>query len=192
MGVEIIPQAIAPVVLIKPARFGDARGYFSEMHSKRALASLGYDFDFVQDNLSLSAEAGTIRGLHFQAPPSEQTKLLTVLTGAVLDVVVDLRRGSPTYGKHVTAELSEQNGMQMLCPRGFAHGLCTLLPDTLVLYKVDGYYDPKRDFGVRWNDPRLGIPWPVKPENAKLSDKDRVQPLFAELPEYFTYSRDGR
>jgi len=192
MGVEALPQAIAPVTLLKPSRYGDARGYFSEIHSRRALAALGYTFDFVQDNISLTVEPGTIRGLHFQTAPSEQTKLVTVLQGAIFDVAVDLRHGSPTYGKHVAAELSAENGFQLLTPRGFAHGFCTLAPDTLVLYKVDGYYDPKRDLGVRWNDPELGIPWPVKPEKAKLSDKDRVQPLLADLPVYFTYPRDLR
>lgn len=189
---EIFPQAIASVLVLKPARFEDARGYFSEQYSRRALEAHGLAVDFVQDNVSLSVEPGTVRGLHFQAPPSEQTKLVSVLTGAVLDVVVDIRNGSPTYGGHVAAELSAENGMQMLVPRGFAHGFCTLEPNTRVLYKVDGYYDRERDFGLRWNDPALGIDWPVTEQEAKLSDKDRVQPLLAELPLYFAHAAGGR
>ncbi|MBV8800028.1 MAG: dTDP-4-dehydrorhamnose 3,5-epimerase [Alphaproteobacteria bacterium] len=184
---EVFPQAIGPVMVLKPARFGDARGYFSELYSRRALAEHGLAFNFVQDNVSLSAETGTVRGLHFQTAPSEQTKLVTVLTGAILDVVVDLRWGSPTYGRHVAAELSADNGLQMLAPRGFAHGFCTLAPDTRVLYKVDGLYDPQRDFGLRWNDMALGIAWPVTEAEAKLSAKDGVQPLLSELPPVFAY-----
>lgn len=184
---ETIPQSIASVLLLKPLRFGDSRGHFSELYSKRALAKHGIDFDFVQDNLSLSLEAGTVRGLHFQTSPSEQTKLVSVLSGAIFDVAVDLRMGSPSYGRHLAVELAEENGLQLLVPRGFAHGFCTLVPNTRVLYKVDGFYDRGRDFGLRWNDPALGIAWPVAEPDAKLSDKDRVQPLFSELPPYFTY-----
>jgi dTDP-4-dehydrorhamnose 3,5-epimerase len=185
---EIFPLAIPPVMLLKPARFGDGRGFFSEIYSRRELEKDGAGFDFVQDNLSLSIEAGTIRGLHFQSSPSEQSKLVTVISGAIFDVVVDLRVGSPSFGQHVAAELSADNGLQMLAPRGFAHGFCTLVPDTRVLYKVDGFYDRARDFGLRWNDPALGIPWPVAEGNAKLSDKDRAQPLLSELPKFFVYS----
>jgi dTDP-4-dehydrorhamnose 3,5-epimerase len=183
---ELFPQAISPIFLLKPKRFGDARGYFSELYSSRALEAHGLSFVFVQDNVSLSAEAGTVRGLHFQTHPSEQTKLVSVLTGAILDVAVDLRVGSATFGRHVAAELSAENGLQMLVPRGFAHGFCTLLPDTRVLYKVDGFYDAERDFGLRWNDSALGIEWPISEADAKLSAKDRVQPLLSELPPYFS------
>ena len=182
---EIIPQAIAPVLVLKPSRFADARGYFSELCSRRELASHGLSFDFVQDNVSLSVESGTVRGLHFQTRPSEQTKLVSVLTGAIFDVAVDLRFGSATYGRHVAVELSEANGLQLLVPRGFAHGFCTLAPNTRVLYKVDAFYDRERDFGLRWNDPALGIAWPVSEGEARLSDKDRLQPLLRELPHYF-------
>jgi len=184
---EIVPQAIAPVVLLKPKRFEDPRGFFTEAYSRRVLDSHGLPFEFVQDNLSLSLEPGTIRGLHFQTNPSEQTKLVSVISGAILDVVVDLRTGSPTFGKHVAAKLSAENGLQILAPRGFAHGFCTLAPDTRVLYKVDGYYDRERDCGLRWNDPALAIPWPFSEAAVKLSEKDRVQPLLSELPAYFTY-----
>jgi dTDP-4-dehydrorhamnose 3,5-epimerase len=186
---EVLPQAISPVVLLRPKRFEDARGFFSEVYSQRALEAHGLKFKFVQDNLSLSLDAGTIRGLHFQSKPTEQTKLVSVVTGAIFDVVVDLRSGSPTFGRHVGVELSAANGLQMLAPRGFAHGFCTLVPETRVLYKVDGYYDPERDFGLRWNDPALDISWPIAEADAKLSDKDRVQPLLSELPPYFTYEK---
>lgn len=188
---EVLKLPIAPVVLLKPARHGDSRGYFTEAYSRRRLAEAGLNFDFVQDNLSLSAERGTIRGLHFQAAPSEQTKLVSVLRGAVLDVVVDVRAGSPTYGRHVAVELSAENGLQLLAPRGFAHGLCTLVPGTMVAYKVDGYYDATKDFGLRWDDPELGIAWPVGASEAKVSDKDRRQPLLKDLPAHFTYRGDA-
>src|SRR3954467_9341952 len=170
---EIIPQAILPVLLLKPKRFQDSRGYFTELYSRRAADAAGVGYEFVQDNMSFSKERGTIRGLHFQTNPSQQNKLVSVLSGAIFDVVVDLRTGSPTYGRHVSAELSAENGLQMLAPRGFAHGFCTLVPDTRVLYKVDEFYDPQRDFGVRWNDPALGIRWPAAESEVTLSAKDR-------------------
>jgi dTDP-4-dehydrorhamnose 3,5-epimerase len=187
---EVIPQAISGVLVLKPKRFGDARGYFVETFSRRALAQHDLKFDFVQDNVSFSAQRGTIRGLHFQSPPSAQTKLLYVLRGAVLDVVVDIRIGSPTYARHVAVELSEENGAQLLVPRGFAHGFCTLVPDTLVQYKVDSFYDAARDGGILWSDPALGIAWPIKPEEAILTDKDRKHPTLANLPATFTYGEN--
>jgi dTDP-4-dehydrorhamnose 3,5-epimerase len=189
---DVFEQAIEPVMLLRPRRFADDRGYFSEIYSKRVLDDVAQPFDFVQDNVSWSRERGTIRGLHFQTSPSEQTKLVSVLRGAVLDVAVDLRAGSPTFGKHVSAELTSENGLQLLVPRGFAHGFCTLLPDTLVLYKVDGYYDATRDLGLRWNDPALAIAWPVTEAEAHLSDKDRTQPVLSELPPYFRYQGAAR
>ena len=184
---EIIPQAILPVLLLKPKRFQDSRGYFTELYSRRVADAAGLRFEFVQDNMSFSKDRGTIRGLHFQTDPSQQNKLVSVLSGAIFDVVVDLRTGSPSYGQHVAAELSAENGLQMLAPRGFAHGFCTLTPNTLVLYKVDSFYDSERDFGLRWSDPVLGIQWPVNENDARVSTKDRVQPLLSELPRYFTY-----
>jgi dTDP-4-dehydrorhamnose 3,5-epimerase len=190
-SMEIISRAIAPVLLLKPKRFTDMRGYFTELYNRRAAEARGLAFEFIQDNMSFSSDPGTVRGLHFQASPSQQTKLVSVLAGAILDVVVDLRVGSTTYGEHVAAELSADNGLQMLAPRGFAHGFCTLTSDTLVLYKVDGLYDPERDFGLRWNDPALGIHWPIREKDAKISPKDRDQPLFADLPHYFSYP-DGQ
>ncbi len=184
---ELRDLALPGVKLLEPRRHGDARGWFVEHYSRKAFEAAGLDYDFVQDNVSFSATPGTIRGLHFQAPPSAQVKLVSVLRGAVLDVVVDLRIGSPTYGRHVTVELSAANGLQLLAPVGVAHGLCTLEPDTLVHYKVDAPYDAARDFGLLWNDPALGIDWPVEAADAAVSDKDRVQPTLAELPVYFRF-----
>ncbi|MBY0431611.1 MAG: dTDP-4-dehydrorhamnose 3,5-epimerase [Rhodospirillales bacterium] len=176
---------IPDVVLITPKKFGDHRGFFSETYNKRALAAAGLDLDFVQDNHSLSAEKGTVRGLHFQVPPFAQDKLLRVTRGAILDIAVDIRRGSPTYGKHVSAVLSAENWCQLLVPTGFAHGFCTIEPDTEVLYKVTSTYSPAHDRGLLWNDPALGIDWPVQGEVAVLSDKDRHHPVLADLPAWF-------
>jgi dTDP-4-dehydrorhamnose 3,5-epimerase len=176
--------------LLKPKRFGDARGFFVEQHNKKTLASHGLNFDFVQDNLSLTTRSGTIRGLHFQSPPSAQTKLISVLRGAVLDVMVDIRAGSPTYGRHVAVELTAANGLQVLVPHGFAHGFCTLADDTLVQYKVDAHYDAKRDLGLLWDDPDLGIRWPVAAEAAILIDKDKKHPRLRDLPRYFEWTEN--
>lgn len=164
---------IPGVLVIKPVRHGDKRGYFSETYNRKSLAEAGIDVNFVQDNESLSAEVGTIRGLHFQIPPFEQTKLVRVLTGAILDVAVDLRPGSSSYGAHVGVRLSAEEGNQLLIPAGFAHGFCTLEPDTRVFYKVDQYYSAAHDAGLIWNDPDIGIKWPVSEEGAILSEKDR-------------------
>jgi dTDP-4-dehydrorhamnose 3,5-epimerase len=179
MGIVVNSLDIADVKLVKPSKFGDHRGFFSEVYNKQAFAEHGIDADFVQDNHSLSADKGTVRGLHYQAPPFAQDKLVRVVKGAVFDVAVDLRRGSATYGKHVSAILSADAWNQILVPTGFAHGFMTLEPDTEVIYKVSNYYAPKHDFGLLWNDPELGIEWPY--EDAVLSDKDRKQPRLAEL-----------
>lgn len=185
---DVIPLELPGACLLTPKRFRDARGYFVESYNKRTLAAHGFQFDFVQDNVSLSARKGTVRGLHFQAPPSAQTKLVGVLSGAVFDVLVDIRAGSPTYGRHVTVELSAENGRQVLVPRGFAHGFCTLADDTLVQYKVDAHYDPQRDFGILWNDPDLGIEWPLAPASAVLIEKDLKHPRLRDLPRHFTWT----
>jgi dTDP-4-dehydrorhamnose 3,5-epimerase len=182
---EIFEQTIPDVLVLKSRRFGDARGYFTETYSQRTLEAHGIAHNFVQDNISLSATPGTVRGLHFQIAPSPQTKLVSVLRGAVLDVAVDIRRGSPTYGQHVAVELSAENGLQILVPRGFAHGLCTLQPDTMVMYKVDSFYDQPREFGLQWNDPTLAIAWPDF-AGSNVSDKDKVNPPLADLPGYFS------
>lgn len=177
--------AIPDVLEIRPRRFDDARGFFSEVYNARQLAEHGVSLTFVQDNHSLSREPGTIRGLHFQTPPYAQDKLVRVPRGRILDVAVDIRRGSPTFGKHVAVELSAESWNQLLVPTGFAHGFCTLEPDTEVLYKVTAYYAPDHDKGLLWDDPALAIAWPFGRETARVSDKDARQPTLAALPAYF-------
>lgn len=176
---------IEGLLLLEPKKFGDERGFFSETYNRRQLAALGFDAEFVQDNQSLSVEVGVVRGLHFQSPPQAQAKLVRVVRGAILDVAVDLRRGSPTYGDHVAVELSAANWRQLLVPAGFAHGFATLVPETEIVYKVTGYYAPDHDHGLLWNDPALGIDWPVAAEAAILSAKDRIQPRLAEIDSPF-------
>lgn len=173
--------AIPDVLLLEPRRFEDARGFFAEVWSRQGFAAAGIGADFVQDNHSLSRDAGVVRGLHFQRPPMAQGKLVRVVRGAILDVAVDLRQGSPTRGRHVSAVLSAANGLQMWVPRGFAHGFCTLEPDTEVLYKVDAPYHRASDAGIRWDDPALGIKWPVAAGAAILSDKDREAPCLTDI-----------
>ncbi|MEO1237869.1 MAG: dTDP-4-dehydrorhamnose 3,5-epimerase [Planctomycetota bacterium] len=187
---QITPLSIPDVLLLEPKRFGDRRGYFAEVYSAAKLADHGIDLDFVQDNESLSAEPGTVRGLHFQTPPHAQDKLVRCAQGALLDVAVDIRRGSPTYGHHVTAVLSADNGHQLLVPRGFAHGFATLGPDTVILYKVTDVYAPECDAGLRWDDADLAIDWQlpgIDPADAVLSDKDAALPGFAEFESPFVY-----
>lgn len=181
MSLEVVPLRIPDVKLVTPARFGDDRGYFSETYNRQRFVDAGIEADFVQDNHSLSAARGTVRGLHFQAPPFAQAKLVRVLRGAVMDVAVDVRPGSPTYGEWVSAELSAENGVQIFVPRGFLHGFATLQPDTEVAYKVDGYYSKACDGSVFWNDPDLGIDWGIDPAEAKLSEKDASAQRFAEF-----------
>jgi dTDP-4-dehydrorhamnose 3,5-epimerase len=183
--VEVRSTDIPDVKVIKPRKFGDPRGFFSETYNKKTLAETGIILDFVQDNHSLSVEKGVVRGLHFQITPFAQDKLVRVIRGSVFDVALDLRKSSPTFGKHVTAVLSADEWNQMLVPIGFAHGLCTLEPDTEVIYKVTNYYAPDCDRGLYWNDPQLGIHWPVSEQEAILSDKDKRQPRFAELKDLF-------
>lgn len=173
--------AIPDVLLIEPVRHGDTRGFFSEVWSRRSLAAHGLDVEFVQDNHAHSAQKGVLRGLHFQRPPSAQGKLVRVARGAILDVAVDIRAGSPTYGQHVAVELSAENWRQLWVPRGFAHGYLTLEPDTEVLYKTDAYYDRAADAGIAWNDPAFGIAWPVETGSVILSDKDRSAPRLADI-----------
>jgi len=182
---DIVELAIPDVKIIRAKKFGDHRGFFSETYSKRVFDAAGLALDFVQDNQSLSAEVGTVRGLHFQLPPFAQDKLLRVTKGAVFDVAVDIRRGSPTFGRHVSAVISAEEWNQILIPIGFAHGFCTLEPDTEVLYKVTNFYSPQHDRGLLWNDPELGIDWPVAADKARLSDKDRKHPRLAELGDLF-------
>jgi dTDP-4-dehydrorhamnose 3,5-epimerase len=177
---------IADVKLIMPRKHGDNRGFFSEVYRQDVLAKAGLHLQFVQDNHSLSAQVGTLRGLHFQAPPFGQDKLVRVLRGAIIDVAVDLRASSPTFGKHVAVELSAANWRQLLVPIGFAHGFCTLEPDTEVFYKVTNYYSAAHDMGLAWDDPALAIEWPVDGQSAVLSDKDRRHPVLKDfLPPVF-------
>jgi dTDP-4-dehydrorhamnose 3,5-epimerase len=175
---QLTSLQLPEVKLIVPKRFEDRRGYFSEIYNAQLLAGAGIPDTFVQDNLSLSTEVGTIRGLHFQMPPFAQAKLVRVSRGRILDVAVDLRRSSPLYGRHVSAEISAENRAQIYVPIGFAHGFCTLEPDTEVVYKVSNYYAAEADGGVLWSDPDLGIHWPVRPEAAIVSEKDARLPLF--------------
>lgn len=171
---------------IIPIKLGDKRGHFAETFREDHFCRAVGPVNFVQENQSLSAKAGTIRGLHFQTAPMAQGKLVRCVSGAILDVVVDLRHGSSTYGRWVAAELTSEKLNQLWVPTGFAHGFCTLLPDTIVSYKVTNYYSPANDKGVFWNDPAIAITWPDVADAETLSDKDRVQPLLNELPAYFT------
>ena len=173
---------IPGVMLLTPKIFRDTRGFFSETYNREAWQASGLTAEFVQDNQSLSRDPGVVRGLHFQIAPKAQGKIVRVVRGAIFDVAVDIRPGSPTYGRFVTATLSADNWTQIWIPAGFAHGLCTLEPDTEVLYKVTAPYAPALDRGIAWDDPALGIPWPVAPGKAILSDKDRRHPRLADLP----------
>ncbi|MCG8440964.1 MAG: dTDP-4-dehydrorhamnose 3,5-epimerase [Caulobacterales bacterium] len=179
MALDVKPLAIPDVKLITPQRFGDERGYFAETYNARAFEAAGVSCTFVQDNESLSAPAGTLRGLHYQAPPFAQAKLIRVLRGAVLDVCVDARRGSPTFARWVKARLDAADGAQLFVPRGFLHGFVTLTPDTMIAYKVDNFYDKDSDGGVAWNDPELAIDWELDGREPVLSAKDAAAPGWA-------------
>ncbi len=181
---KVIESGIEGVVIIEPAVFGDVRGSFSETFSERALNEVVAPFGiapvrFVQDNESRSRR-GVVRGLHFQKEPHAQAKLLRVTAGRILDVAVDMRRASQTFGRWVAVELSAENPRQLFIPRGFAHGFVALSDGTTVVYKVDGYYAPASDGGVRWNDPALGIDWGIAPDEAIVSEKDAALPYFAQ------------
>jgi dTDP-4-dehydrorhamnose 3,5-epimerase len=183
---QLILTEIPDVKVLAAKKFSDSRGFFSETYSRRALRDLaGVDVEFVQDNHSLSAQKGVVRGLHFQLPPMAQDKLIRVARGGILDVAVDIRRGSRTFGQHVSAVLSAENWRQMFVPRGFAHGFVTLEADTEVVYKVSNYYSPADDRGILWNDPALSIDWGVSASEAILSDKDRKHPALSDARELF-------
>lgn len=177
---DVRPLSIPDVKLITPRRFGDQRGYFFEAYNHRAFHAAGITGDFVQDNQSHSSAIGTLRGLHCQTPPFEQAKLVRVLKGRIFDVAVDIRRGSSTFGQHVSIELTADSGAQLLVPVGFLHGFATLEPDCEVLYKVTAYYSPANDKGVIWNDPDLRVPWPLPADGPVLSDKDKHLPTLAQ------------
>lgn len=181
------PQPIAGLILVKPKKHGDARGHFFESFRRDRWREGGVDADFVQDNQSHSVERGVIRGLHFQRPPHAQAKLVRCSRGSILDVAVDIRKDSPTYGKHVAIELSAENALQLYIPVGFAHGFCTLEPNSELQYKCSDYYAPECDAGLAFDDPDLGISWPVQVDQAILSDKDARQPPFAGFVSPFVY-----
>ena len=185
MSLKIEELEIKDVKLVTPPRFGDARGFFSETYNAARFKEAGIEADFVQDNHSYSAPAGTVRGLHYQKPPYAQAKLVRVLRGSIIDVAVDVRPGSPTYGKWVSAKLSSENGVQIFVPRGFLHGFATLEPDTEIAYKVDNYYSKECDGAVFWNDPDLAIDWGIETGTALLSDKDREAQRFADFQSPF-------
>ena len=178
---NVIKTELPGVVILEPQVFGDARGWFMESWSKKKMEDIGISVDFVQDNHSFSAEKGTLRGLHYQLNPMAQAKMLRVSRGAIFDVAVDIRRGSPTYAKWVGVELSAENYRQLFIPRGFAHGFITLTDDVEVQYKADNFYSPDCDGNIRWNDPEIGVMWPISPR--VLSDKDSSAPLLSERTE---------
>ena len=189
---KVIEGRLPDVKLIEPEIHRDARGFFFESYNRERFIAHGIDQQFIQDNHSLSVVAGVIRGLHYQLDPYAQTKLVRVIAGAVYDVVVDLRLGSPTFGQWQGFELSAGNMLQLLVPRGFAHGFCTLTANTEVLYKVDTLYSSEHDRGIRWNDPAIGIDWPIGNDGLQdpiLSEKDLQLPMLASAEVNFTYGR---
>jgi dTDP-4-dehydrorhamnose 3,5-epimerase len=187
VAVNVEELEIPEVKIITPRKFGDNRGFFSETYNRDRLADAGIDLEFVQDNHSFSAPVGTLRGLHFQIPPFAQDKLVRVVRGAIWDVAVDIRHGSPTFGRWVAREISAEAWNQILVPVGFAHGFCTIEPDTEVIYKVSAPYAPDHERGIMWNDPDLKITWPLDGRAPILSGKDAENPSFADTPEYFSH-----
>lgn len=187
---KFTPQEIPEVVLIEPQVQGDNRGYFVESFRRdKFIEAIGYNVDFIQDNESKSAR-GVLRGLHYQLPPYAQSKLVRVIQGSVFDIAVDIRRGSPTFGKHVALELNDENKYQLFIPRGFAHGFVVLSESALFAYKVDNLYAPAHDRGLAWNDPELAINWHFDKQLIQLSAKDRQQPGMREAQDLFDYGVD--
>jgi dTDP-4-dehydrorhamnose 3,5-epimerase len=185
LELEIESLRLSGIKLLRTRIHADRRGTFSELYSRRTFAAAGLSLDFVQDNYSVSTAAGTVRGLHYQAPPWAQGKLIRVLRGRIFDVAVDLRKSSPTFLNWISIELSADDGSQLLIPVGFAHGFCTLEPDTHVLYKVTNFYAPAHDCGIRWNDPDLAIEWPVSEDRAIVSEKDVMLPIARDVERWF-------
>ncbi|ELT49827.1 dTDP-4-dehydrorhamnose 3,5-epimerase [Brucella intermedia M86] len=177
---QIRPLDLDGVLEISPRKFGDDRGFFSETYNAKSFAEAGIDLTFVQDNHSYSAARGVVRGLHYQLPPFAQDKLVRVTRGAILDVAVDIRKGSPTFGKWVALEVSAEKWNQILVPKGFAHGFMTLVEHTEVIYKVTNYYSPEHDRSIRFDDPAIGIDWPISASGVQLSDKDQKAPMLAD------------
>jgi len=186
---EIIDTSIPAVKIFISKKIEDERGYFSEIYNKSALEILGFELNFVQDNHSYSKHKFTLRGLHFQTPPFQQDKLVRVVRGSILDVAVDIRNGSPHFGKYVMEEINSSNRKQILVPAGFAHGVLTLEPDTEIIYKVTNYYSPQNDKGILWTDSDLAIDWPVGDEKVYISPKDRAQPKLREIKKYFIHDK---
>ncbi len=184
---KLSPTALQDVFVIEPNRFEDPRGFFSESWNLRTMQNVGLDYNFVQDNHSFSKQTGTVRGLHFQSPPDEQAKLVRCGRGALFDVAVDIRKGSPSYGKWFGVELSFENGKQLLIPAGFLHGFVTLLPDTEIVYKCSDYYSPACDGAVRFDDPTIGIDWQLGEQDPILSEKDANAGSLLDLDNPFTY-----
>lgn len=184
---DVIATDIPEVKIIRPRRFGDHRGFFSEVFKNDVLIANGIDVAWVQDNHSMSASKGVVRGLHYQVAPFAQAKLLRVVRGAILDIAVDIRSGSPTYGRHVAVELSDLNWYQIYVPTGFAHGFCTLTDNTEVIYKVSAGYAPASEGGIMWNDPQIGIAWPSMLTAPILSDRDLSWPAFENFKSPFSY-----
>jgi dTDP-4-dehydrorhamnose 3,5-epimerase len=178
---------IEGVLIMTPNIFRDERGYFAETYRQDVLDNLSVDISFIQDNQALSIRAGVVRGLHFQTPPFAQAKLVRALRGRIVDVAVDMRKGSPTFGQHVAIELSAENMKQLLIPEGFAHGYLTLEPNVEIAYKVSARYSPAHDHGVFWADPSLDLPWGIDPQDAILSEKDKKLPLFNDVATPFVY-----
>ena len=182
---KLVPTRLPEVIEILPVRRGDDRGWFSELYRRDVLEAAGLHIDFVQDNESFSATPGTLRGIHYQLAPFVQVKLVRVVRGAVVDVAVDLRRSSSTFGEHVAVTLTADAGNQLLVPAGFGHAFCTLEPDTQVGYKVTAVYSPESERSVRWNDPTLAIPWELGGQHPTLSDRDAAAPLLVDQPDLF-------
>jgi dTDP-4-dehydrorhamnose 3,5-epimerase len=184
---EVEQTALEGVLILTPKRFGDPRGFFSESWNAKRQSDAGINIDFVQDNHSMSTQVGTVRGLHFQAPPHAQAKLVRCGRGCLFDVAVDIRRGSPTFGQWVGQELSFENGKQLLIPAGFLHGFVTRQPDTEIIYKCSDYYSPECDGAVRFDDPDIGVDWGLNEAEALLSDKDSAAPFLKNFDTPFTY-----
>ncbi len=183
------PLAIPEIILITPKKFIDERGFFSETYNRNSLADAGINAEFVQDNHSLSIPKAVIRGLHYQKPPFAQDKLVRVIRGSIIDVAVDIRKNSPTFGQHVSAILSAENWQQLWVPKGFAHGFCTLEPNTEVAYKVTSFYSADCDTGIAWNDPDLAIDWQIDESEVLVSEKDARLARLIDSPSSFTYEQ---
>ena len=188
LSLEIAAAGLPGVRLLSPHRHRDARGFFSEVWREDALREAGINARFIQENHALSYAVGTVRGMHFQIGDSAQAKLIRCSRGSILDVAVDIRRGSPSFGRHVGVVLSAENWRQLYVPIGFAHGYCTLDPDTEVIYQVSANHDPGSERGLAWDDPAIGVAWPVDAGGAVLADRDRAFPRLAELPDYFPFA----